>query len=140
MTPKQRLFAQQYALDRNGAAPAVRAGYAPRSARPTAHDLLSNPDVRELVAKYEQDAARCLAVTREKVLEELQAAIELARIKGDPGAMIRGWAEISRICGFYSPERKKLEVSVDGEALQNKIAAMSDAELLAIAEGRDPGA
>jgi hypothetical protein len=78
-----------------------------------------------------------LAVTREKVLEELQAAIEVARLKGDPMAMIRGWAEIGKLIGAYAPERRKVEVSVDADALQAKIAAMSDEELLALADGRD---
>jgi Terminase small subunit len=135
MIHKQRLFAEQYALDHNGAAAAVRAGYAPRSARQTAHDLLSDPDVRALVTQYEEEAAQRLAVTREKVLEELQVAIEVARLKGDPMAMIAGWREIAKMCGYYALERKKVEVSVDGEALQAKIAAMSDQELLALADG-----
>jgi predicted ribosome-associated RNA-binding protein Tma20 len=118
----------------------VRARYAPHSARQTAHDLLSNPDVRELVAKYEQEAAERLAVTRERMLEELQAAIEVARLKGDPMAMIAGWREIAKMCGYYAPERKKVEISVDGAALQAKMAAMSDEELLAIADGREASA
>ena len=43
----------------------------------------------------------------------------------------------AEICGLYAPERTKVEVSLDGEAMQARIAAMSDAELLAIAEGRE---
>jgi phage terminase small subunit len=46
MTPKRRLFAEQFVLDHNGAAAAVRAGYAPRSARQMASELLARPDVR----------------------------------------------------------------------------------------------
>jgi phage terminase small subunit len=76
-------------------------------------------------------------VTRAKVLEELQAAIEVARLKDDPMAMIAGWREIAKICGYYAPERRKLEVSVDGAALQAKFAAMSDEGLLALADGRE---
>ena len=39
MTPKQRSFAEHYALDHNGAAAVVRAGYARRSARQIASEL-----------------------------------------------------------------------------------------------------
>ena len=49
-------------------------------------------------------------------------------------AMIRGWAEIAKLFGAYAPERTKVEISVAGVALQAKFAAMSDQELLAIAE------
>jgi hypothetical protein len=50
--------------------------------------------------------------------------------------MIAGWREIAKICGFYAPERRKVAGSIDGEALQAKMASLSDAELLAIADGR----
>jgi phage terminase small subunit len=136
MTPRQRSFAEQYVLDHNGAAAAVRAGYAAHSARITASQLLTKPNVRELVAEHEEAAAERLAVTKERVIAELEAAIEIARQKADPMAMIRGWAEIAKLIGAYAPERTKVEISVDGEALQAKFASMSDAELLAIAEGR----
>ena len=132
MTPKQRSFAEHYALDHNGAAAAVRAGYARRSARQMASDLLAKPDIQALVAEHERAAAKRLAVTKERIIAELEQAIELARQKGDPGAMIRGWAEIGKLIGAYT-ERRKVEL-VEGAALQAKYAAMSDAELLKLAE------
>jgi len=75
-------------------------------------------------------------VTKERVIAELEQAIELARQKGDPMAMIRGWAEIGKLIGAYAPERRKVELSIDGAVMQSKLTAMSDAELLAIAERR----
>lgn len=52
-------------------------------------------------------------------------------------AMIRAWAEIAKVCGFHSG-RQKVEIRIGGEglAMSAKFAAMSDAELLAIADGR----
>ena len=134
MTPKQAAFAAQYALDHNGAAAAVRAGYARAGAHVTASRLLRNPKVSALVAEHEEAAARQLGLTKERVIAELEAAIELARQKGDAMAMIRGWAEIAKLIGAYAPERRKVELSVDGERLQAQIASMSDAELLKLAE------
>ena len=134
MTPKQLLFAEHYALDHNGAAAAVRAGYARRSARQIASELLAKPDVEREVAKFEEEASRPLQITKELVIVEPQEAIELARQQDDPGAMIRGWAQIARLIGAYAPERKKIEISLDGEALRAQFAGMSDAELLAITE------
>ena len=134
MTPRQQAFAAEYALDHCSAAAAVRAGYAKAGAHVTASRLLRNPKVAALVAEHEAESARQLAVTKDRVIAELEAAIELARQKGDPMAMIRGWAEIAKLIGAYAPERRKIELSVDGERLQAQIAAMSDAELLKLAE------
>lgn len=104
MTPKQRLFAEQYVLDHCGAAAAVRAGYAPKAARQTAYELLAKPAVRALVAEHELNAEQRLGLSRERVIAELQAAIELARAQGNPAAQIAGWREIAKICGYYSPQ------------------------------------
>jgi phage terminase small subunit len=84
MTPKQLAFAAHYALDHNGAAAGVRAGYARRSARQMASELLAKPDVRALVAEHEEAAAKRLAVTKERVIAELEAAIDIARQNADP--------------------------------------------------------
>ena len=50
--------------------------------------------------------------------------------------MISGWKLVCQMCGYLAPERRKSEVSVDGQALQAKIAAMSDEALLAMIDGR----
>jgi hypothetical protein len=41
------------------------------------------------------------------------------------------------MCGFYEPTKAKIEVSVQGQVLIQRLNAMSDEELLKLAEG-DP--
>jgi hypothetical protein len=135
MTPKQALFAEQYVLDHCGAAAAVRAGYAPGAARQTAYELLAKPEVRALVTEHETAAAKCLALSREKVITEIKAAIAMAREQRDPAAMIAGWREIAKLCGFYAPERRHVELSTGHDAVRVQFEAMSDAELIGIAVG-----
>lgn len=136
MSPRQTRFVHEYLIDRNGAAAAVRAGYSQRTARQIAYELLTRPHIAAAVCEGEARIAADAQVTREKVLAELQEAIDMARLKGDPMAMIAGWREVAKLCGFYAPERKKVEISVEGEALQRKISGATDAELLAIIDGR----
>jgi hypothetical protein len=62
---------------------------------------LAKPEVRALVAEHEKAAAKRLAVTKERIIAELEGALELAKQKGDPAAMIRGWAEIAKLIGAY---------------------------------------
>ena len=140
MAPKQLRFAEEYALDHNGAAAAVRAGYAPKAARQTASELLTKPNIRSLVAQHEAEAAERLAVTRERVLAELQATIALAREQGNPMAQIAGWREIAKICGYYAPECKQIELQRDATPIHIQLEAMSDAQLLELCRhdvGRD---
>jgi phage terminase small subunit len=136
MMPKQALFAEQYVLDHCGAAAAVRAGYALRAARQTAYELLAKPDVRALVAEHETAAAKQLALSRERVIAEIKGAIAMAREQQDPAAMIAGWREIAKLCGFCAPERRRIEVSAGHDALRVQFEAMSDVELIGIAAGR----
>lgn len=99
---RQQHFAAHYAQTGNGAAAAVAAGYSSRSARVTASRLLTKANVRALVAECQARTAERLEISRERAVAEFQAAAELARVTGDPDAMIAAWREIGRMCGFYS--------------------------------------
>lgn len=69
LTPKQREFVRQYMVDLNGAAAAVRAGYAERSARQQAHRLLTNADVRAAI-----EAVRPIRLPDgDEIIRDLQA-------------------------------------------------------------------
>ena len=124
-------FVQEYLVDRNGAAAAVRAGYSPRTARQQAYDLLTRPDVAEAVRAGEAEIAAKAQLTRKVVMHGFLEAIELGRLKADASAMIAGWREIAKMCGFYAPERKQVELmSTAGLELSTQIEQMSDAELV----------
>jgi phage terminase small subunit len=135
MNEKQARFAQEYLVDRNGAAAAVRAGYSSKTARQIGHKLLTHADVAKVVQKGEAEIAANAQVTREAVLNGFQEAIELGRSRADPGAMIAGWREIAKMCGFYAPERKQVELSAAGLAVRVRLEDMSDAELANLIAG-----
>ena len=132
MKPLHARFAQEYLIDRNGAAAPVRAGYSPRTARQQAYELLTRPDIAEAVRAGEAEIAADARVTRSAVLTGLQEAIDIARVRSDPSAMIAGWREIAKMCGYYAPERKQIALRSDRDPLRTQYEAMSDAELLAV--------
>ena len=78
----------------------------------------------------EAASAQELGVTRQRFLFELQEAAALAKEKRDPAAMIAAWREIGKACGFYQPERIKVDVNVAGSLEMRKWNQLSDAELL----------
>ena len=130
MNPRQTRFVHEYLIDRNGAGAAIRAGYSRHTARQIAHELLTVPDIAAAVRAGEAQIAREAEISRRKVLEGLQEAIELARAKADAGAMIAGWREIAKLCGYYAPERHELRLSAGAAALQYELEHLSDAELV----------
>jgi len=122
-------FVHEYLLDRNGAAAAVRAGYAPKAARQQAYELLTRPDVAEAVRKGEAQIAAKARMTRQVVMNGFLEAIEVARLRADASAMIAGWREVAKMCGFYAPERKQVQLTVDGLGVLAGIDQMTDEEL-----------
>lgn len=133
LTEKQRLFVTHLVHDRlNATASARLAGFADPGC--TARELLRTPKVVAAIAEERAEYARASGMTKQKVLEGFSEAIDLARLKGDAIAMIAGWREISKLCGFYEPQVHKVEVSVKGKVLLERLNTMSDAELLQLAE------
>lgn len=132
-TAKQARFIDEFLVDANGTAAATRAGYAPRSAKVAASRMMSkdNPVRRAIQARQGVDSRR-LGVNRDRAIAGLLEAIEQARVQSNPLAMIRGWAEVGRMMGYYAPETKRVEVTAVTSRVLADYAAMSDAQLLAL--------
>jgi phage terminase small subunit len=139
LTAKQARFADEYLVDSNGAAAAVRAGYAPGSAKVAASRLLTsdNPVRRAIQARQDADSER-LGVSRQEVLAGLLTAVSDAREQRNPMAMISGLREIGRMLGFYAVETKRVEVSAEGQGAMRRLESLSDAELLEVIAAAGP--
>ena len=133
LTDMQLMFVKHYVHDNlpKGAAGRM-AGYS-QNQQVTA--LLKNPKVIKAIAEARAEYAATTGMTRQKVIDGFVEAIDLGRIKGDPLAMVSGWREIGKMCGFYEPTKTKVEVSVNGRVMVERINSMSDEELLRLAEG-----
>jgi hypothetical protein len=129
LTAKQARFVAEYLVDGNGARAAVAAGYGRAGARVAAHRLLTRANVQKaLQARQTADATR-LSTQREDVIQGLLGAIQDAKAKRDPGAMISGWATIARLMGFNRPEVHRVDVCVDQGDEMRRLEGLSDAEL-----------
>ncbi len=134
LSAKQTRFVSEYLVDGNAAQAAIRAGYKPIGAKVTGCRLLTNPNLRaRLEALQAADATR-LCLEREVVLNGLTQSIEMARLQGNPAAMIRGWSEIGRLMGYYAPEVKKVDLDVGCQVEIDRVNQLSDAELVRIIE------
>lgn len=134
LTPRQQRFVAAYVAEPNGAAAAVKAGFAARSARITASKLLTKANIRSAVGTARRELEAKHLVDRDRVIAELLQAVDLAREKGDPGSMISAWREIAKICGYYAPEVRKVNVNIAAKRVIEKLETLPDAELLAMVE------
>lgn len=71
LTPKQRLFVQEYLIDLNAKQASIRAGYSPANAEFQGHQLINNPKVKQAIelAMYEREQRT--KVTQDRVIQEL---------------------------------------------------------------------
>lgn len=130
ITAKQQRFVAEYLVDGNGTRAAIAAGYGLAGARVRAHRLTrDNAAVRaEIAARQAQDGQR-LALDRAQVINGILAGIEMAKVRRDAATVIRGWAELAKLMGFYEPQRHAVEVSAAVSAARGRLEAMTDAEL-----------
>lgn len=123
-------FIDEYLLDHNATRAAVAAGYSKRTAAAAASRLLRHVNVAPVLKARQREIQDQLQISKDRVIAELVAAIELAKAQGNPQAMIAGWREIAKLLGFYEPEKHKVDVSVSSKRLLTQYEAMSDEELV----------
>jgi phage terminase small subunit len=106
---------------------AIHAGYNPTHASHTAHSLLRDPWVAEHIQQVANVRVE-KAISKADVESIVVEAVDIARMKGEPGDMIRGASELAKLNGYYAPEKK--EVSIDAEMRIKRMEVLSDTELL----------
>lgn len=134
LSARQQRFVKHYVRLGNASQAARQAGYAEAGARVTACRLLTQINIQEAVSAERRRYEKGLRITREQVIDELRSAIEIARNQGNVSAMISGWREIAKICGYYE---RRVEVSVHpnvaAQRLISQLETLSSHELMKIA-------
>jgi phage terminase small subunit len=73
LTPKQQEFINEYMIDLNASAAAVRAGYSPKTSMEQGYQLLHKTSVAEAIAKEQEKRAGKVGLDAEWVLRRLKA-------------------------------------------------------------------
>ncbi|WP_210546121.1 terminase small subunit [Rhodoferax sp. PAMC 29310] len=134
LTAKQAKWVHEYLACGNASASAVKAGYSANGASVAGNRMLRNASVQKaLQACQAADAAR-LSIQRDDVLNGLVEAVDQAREQGNSMAMIRGWAEVAKLMGFYAPGQVRVDLNVQEQVEIGRLDRFSDAELLRIIE------
>ena len=97
---------------------------------------LKTQPMKEALAMARDNLVDITLIRRVDIVNGILDQIDKADKQAEPATAIKGWTEIGKMLGFYEPERIKVEITMSQGKLKSKMEAMSDEELLAIAEGR----
>lgn len=139
LTARQQRFVDELTVCGNAAESARRAGYSARSAKVTACRMLTKANLQAAIAAKRQQEAEKLELRKEDVLSGLLSSVQMGREKGEPAAMIRGFVELGKLCGFYANTSPKTLASAITGQLMAKFEAMSEDQLLAVIAGTATG-
>ena len=89
--------------------------------------------VKAIIARARAEIEDITTIRRVDVLTWFIGAIDMARTMADPANMVNGADKVAKMLGYYAPETKRLELTLNQEALSTKLRALSDAELMDLA-------
>lgn len=99
LTHRQRRFCDEYSIDFNGAAAAIRAGYSPTYADRQAHLLLKNRGIATYIEYLTASkAAKIMSVNPDWVVQGIVTTLTDAQKAGDK---LRGYELLARILGMF---------------------------------------
>lgn len=133
MLKRHRQFIDGLEMGLSPTQSAKRAKYTdPRS---SARDIMKVPEVAEEVAVLTANTRKEFAITRSQVQAGIAKAINMAELQADPMAMIRGWQEVNKMCGYYAPEEKRITLTSDQSGDLRRMQTMPLNELIDMADG-----
>ena len=100
LTPKQERFCQEYVVDHNGGAAAIRAGYAETSSRVSACNLLKQDNVKARVAELDTGIMTRLDIDAQMVVEGLLRAAR--DVDAAASSRVAAWAHLGKHLGMFT--------------------------------------
>lgn len=132
LTEKQLMFVRVWAEGESISTAAYRAGlgdvaYCAKLSRDPAVLRIYHAEK----AKYEE----ACQMTRKKVMDGFLEAVEIAKVQGESLALTSAWREVAKMCGYYEPVKRTIDINVHGTL--SKLGSASDAELLKLINDAD---
>lgn len=122
LTPKQKLFIEEYLIDLNATQAAIRAGYSPRNADKIGSELLGKTRVSDEIKKAMAERSRRTGINQDRVLMELAkiAFVNPAEVVNFDEATIRENAVPDDLAAVASVKVKRFPTK-DGEGIEREI-------------------
>lgn len=134
LTDKAKAFVKFWAQGESIHTASERAGYTDGGSY--AYRLIHVPKVKAMYAEEKRLYEEASNMSRKKVMDMLVEAYDMAKLMAEPASMVSAAREIGKMCGYYEPVAKKVDITVNGKALTKRLDQMSDEDLAKmIAEG-----
>lgn len=114
LTPKQRIFIEQYLVDSNATRAYVAAGYSPKLAHTNANKLLLNTTIKTEIERIRAAQSKKLEITREGLLQDLMD-IKDDQKKGFPPAALKAIEMLLKAQGWDKPKEEQTSTNDDAE-------------------------
>lgn len=111
LTPKQKLFCDEYLIDRNGTRAALAAGYKKRSAAEIASENLNKPNISKYIEERAQKIAEKALCTTEWVVEGFRREAQGKGEDTSSAARVAALKALSEFTGGFDKNKHKVEVS-----------------------------
>lgn len=136
LTEMQMMFVRHWAAGESILSASARAGYADNGTY--AYRLVKDPLIVQIYEREKKLYEASCQMTRKRVMEGFLEAADMAKLQADPTALTGAWREVGKMCGYYEPVKKVIELNVNGQITQ-KVERLDDATLLAIVKGEVGG-
>lgn len=96
LTPKQKVFCEEYLIDLNATQAAIRAGYSEKTAKQIATENLSKPVLQEYISELQEERSERTEITADYVLNTIKETVENAKLAEDRSNALRGCELLGR--------------------------------------------
>lgn len=132
LTEMQLMFVRHWAAGESILSASARAGY--KDGGTYGYRMAKDPAILKIYEREKRAYEASVQMTRKRVMEGFLEAAEMAKIQADPTSMTGAWREVGKMCGYYEPVKKTIDINVNGTITQ-KVERLDDATLLAIIKG-----
>lgn len=134
LTEKEAAFVEARLLGMSPYQAAKHVGYAnPKS---NGHIVNQKEHIQRALQYGFAEARKEFHYDREKLVQRLEEAIDIARLQGEPGTMVNALREIARVFGLYEPEKKELTITNENPTI-SQLQNASIEELLRLTGRED---
>lgn len=95
-------------------------------------ELEALPKIKAIMDAHYASMQQQYDVTQKQVVEGILEGIDICKLQADGVGVINGWEKLARICGLASPEKKEVQISIEGRMVQQQLEELPEHELLAL--------
>jgi phage terminase small subunit len=126
LTAKQARFVEEYLIDLNATAAAIRAGYSEKTAATIGHENLRKPKIADAIRVGREKLSKRAQITQKDVLAGLQQEATNYGKGSSHSARVTAWVWIGKHLGMFT---ERAEVKDETRVQRYDISHFSDDEL-----------